>query len=369
MSRDMRKVLLVDDEPLNLDVLESFLLGLECESTRAASGDEALQSVEHGSPDLVLLDIMMPGMDGFEVCRRLKGGEKTRFIPVVMVTSLDQKADRIEAIKAGADDFITKPVDKAELRARVKSLLRMKSFHDELEKSHKEILELQTMKDNLVYMLIHDFKNPLTGILGYLDLIGLQSETGCENCQQYAHNSQYLAKRMSSMVNDLMDIARLEKNVLPLRLDEVHLKDIVEDNLREFRHAIDEKSIKTVVEEGAEGVYVDADKTLLERVAGNILSNAIRYSEEYGNIIFKIDAAGGKAVLSISDEGPGIPEEALGRVFEKFYQVEANVSDARTGAGLGLAFCDMVIKAHGGHIEVKNNPVSGCTFTITLPAL
>ena len=370
MDKTGHRVLIVDDERWNLEVLEAHLQGTGYVITRAAGGEDALKAVADAPPDIVLLDIMMPGMDGLEVCRRLKGDEKTRFLPVVMVTSLDQREDRLAAIEAGADDFITKPVDKAELLARTKSLLRLKSLHDELEERYREVVETQILKENLMQMLVHDFKNPLTGIMGYLELIGDQTTTGnCEGCAQYALNSRYLARKMSSMVNDLLDLSRLEKDMLPLRIEDVYLRDVFDDNMREFAHGLSDKGIRASLAQDVEKVHVNADRTLITRVVGNMLANAIRHSPEKGGILCRIGAGGGTASFSISDEGPGIPEGAIGMVFEKFYQVEAKASDMRSGAGLGLAFCELVVKAHGGHIKVANNPGRGCTFTITLPAL
>src|SRR3990172_7568843 len=169
MNDEVPDVLIVDDEPLNLNVLEAYLHGEGCRITKATNGADALRSAAETPPDLVLLDVMMPGMDGLEVCRRLKEDDKTRFVPVVIITSLDQRDDKINALQAGADDFITKPVDRSELLARARSLLKIKSLHDRLEKKYQEVLELQALKDSLMHMLVHDFRNPLTGLVGYLD--------------------------------------------------------------------------------------------------------------------------------------------------------------------------------------------------------
>jgi DNA-binding response OmpR family regulator len=178
--------------------LEKFLNGQGYAITKAYGGEEALREVGREKPDIVLLDVLMPGMDGFEVCTRLKEDEDTRFIPVVIITSLDQKQDRIYALECGADDFLTKPVDKEELLARVRALLRVKSHHDELDENYRELLGMQIMRENLVSMLVHDFRNPLTGILGYLDL--LADGQGDESNAQYVSDAQYLANRVISMV-------------------------------------------------------------------------------------------------------------------------------------------------------------------------
>ena len=368
MSDKLPNILIVDDEPLNLSVLEAYLHGEGCSITKASSGADALRSAAEIPPDLVLLDVMMPGMDGLEVCRRLKGDDITRFVPVVIITSLDQKDDKIEAIRAGADDFITKPVDKAELLARARSLLKIKSLHDQLEKKYQEVLELQALKDSMMRMLVHDFRNPLTGLTGYLFLMGLHAEKGAYGeIGPLIEKSQFLSTRMSALVGDIMDIARLEDNKLPLHPEILCLRDIIADNRKDFEHLIEERKITMVIDESPESVCVKADKALLHRTIGNILANALRYSPDNGSIRFTIGSDGGTALLSISDEGPGIPHSALHKVFDKFFQVEMKAANARSGAGLGLAFCDLVVKAHGGRITAENNPDKGCRFTIALP--
>jgi signal transduction histidine kinase len=311
---------------------------------------------------------MMPGMSGLEVCSRIKGDGMTRFIPVVIVTSLDQKSDKINAIKEGADDFITKPVDKTELLVRVRSLLKIKSLHDQLEKKYQEVLKLQSLKDNLMHMLVHDFRNPLTGLMGYLDIMELKIKKN-ENpeIESSISKSQLLATRMGALISDIMDIARLEENKLPLHLEQVSLREVMEGCLKEFEHAVEVKKITAAIEESTPGISVTGDRILLHRTIGNILANALRYSPINGSIRLSISTDAGMALLSIADEGPGIPLSALDKVFDKFYQVDKKAADARSGAGLGLAFCNLVVKAHRGGITVENNPGKGCRFTISLP--
>ena len=153
MNNEPCKVLIVDDEPWNLEVLEAFFEGTGYKIIRASNGEEALSVLEEEPIDLVLLDVMMPGIDGYGVCKKIKNQEKTRYIPVVMVTSLDGKSAKIVATADGADDFITKPIDKMELLGRVKSLINVKSLHDQLKNKDLEIKELQSINEDLMRML------------------------------------------------------------------------------------------------------------------------------------------------------------------------------------------------------------------------
>ena len=191
-------LLIVDDEERNIRLLKAMLMAKNYHLLEASRGEEALRIVSATPPDMILLDVMMPQMDGFEVCRRLKGDEKTRKIPVILVTALSEKQHRVKAMEVGADDFLSKPVDLTELTVRVKSLLRIKSYHDELFNSYQEIAaknekleELQKAKEGLTHMIIHDLRNPLTAISTYLQLALMEKKDFSEG-QQIENESVFL---------------------------------------------------------------------------------------------------------------------------------------------------------------------------------
>ena len=180
---NQKKILIVDDEEKNIKLIKGILAAERYQVYEALNGEEALKQVADNHPDLILLDIMMPGMDGFEVCKRLKQDESTRMIPIVMVTALNEKEHSIRAMKVGADDFLTKPVDHTELQVRVKSLLRIKSYHDSLLASNQEISEkneklqaLEKTKEELTHMIIHELRTTLIVISANLELLQLNRE-------------------------------------------------------------------------------------------------------------------------------------------------------------------------------------------------
>src|SRR3989339_1262304 len=164
-------VLIVDDAEKNLKLLEAFLMPEGYNILKALTGEECLEILGKGNVDIVLLDVMLPGKSGFEVCREIKSNGRTKFLPVVMVTALKEKEDRIKGIEAGADDFLTKPVDKHEMSARVKSLLRIKMLHDKLQKSYEDLGRLERIKEDLSRLVVHDMNNILTSISMSLELI------------------------------------------------------------------------------------------------------------------------------------------------------------------------------------------------------
>ena len=175
------KILIVDDEIKNIRLFKAMLISGSYQTFEAFSGEQALEMISGVNPDLILLDVIMPGINGFDVCRKLKLADETKVIPIVMITALSEKAHRLEALEAGADDFLSKPVDHSELLVRAKSLLRIKTYHDEIRARNSEIAEqneklreLQKIKEGLTHMIIHDLNNPLSSIIGALDLILLK---------------------------------------------------------------------------------------------------------------------------------------------------------------------------------------------------
>jgi len=180
---ERQKILIVDDEERNIKLLKAYLMTKHYGIAEASNGEEALKMVNNFNPDLILLDVMMPGIDSFEVCKRLKEDDKTQMIPVIMVTALSGRNERIRALEVGVDEFLSKPVNRIELLVRVKSLLHIKSYHDQLRNSYKKIAlkneklkELEGVREGLTHMIVHDLNNPLTAILGNLEIIKFDKE-------------------------------------------------------------------------------------------------------------------------------------------------------------------------------------------------
>jgi len=397
-----KRILIVDDNEYNLELLEAYISADGYKALTAEDGYKALQLVESENPDLILLDVMMPEIDGYEVCRRIKQNPLTQIIPVIMVTVLEDDAEnRIKAIKSGADDFIQKPVHKVELLARVRSLLRIKSLHGELERKNQELkaknrdlIKANQLREDLSNLIIHDMKNPLAQTQGALQLLQR------DNCGMTERNKRYLAwitestDRLFSMVSDLLFISKLEGGELPLKKETISINRIIRDNLERisaspYNHAC---AISCVLDETLPPVVVDRD--VLDRVVGNLLSNATKYTPQDGKIWVETNlvnhgepafsptcgSSGFTSVgspasgilseglkVTVADNGPGVPEEYREKIFEKFFQAQAKREHQRISHGLGLTFCKLAVEAHGGRIWVESQEGKGSKFSFTIP--
>lgn len=362
-------VLVVDDVADNIMLLDEVLRA-DYNVCAATSGQRALDIIASDAPpDLVLLDVMMPGIDGFEVCRRIKADDETAFIPVVMVTTLAGRDDRIEALRAGADDFLSKPIDPTEVEARVKSLLRVKRLHDQLQRSYTKLQRLEQLRENLTHMIIHDLRTPLTGIIGALSLLyNYASVEGNVDAQEMHDMATQNSDKLLTMINDLLDITKMESGEMrltpvPVAVDEVAAE--VENTVRAVAQ-FEEVGFTREVKSGLP--QLSADRDLLCRVLVNLVANAIKFTPARGQVrLVAEQGRDGFVLLSVIDNGPGIPAGYTEKIFEKFGQVETEKRKALS-TGLGLTFCKMVVEAHGGKIWVESELGHGSNFSILWPS-
>jgi len=373
-----KTILIVDDDEKNIKLLKAYLQAKEYKIFQALNGEEALKMVNDFNPDLILLDVMMPGIDGFEVCTRLKTEEKTKMIPVVMVTALKERADRIKALEAGADDFLSKPVDRTALLARVKSLLRVKSYHDELLKSYKEIAlknerlkELERIKEGLTHMIIHDLNNPLSAIYGNLEMIKIENQNLSETELDTIDKCLAYSLGLRQMIQGLLDIHRMEEGILQPVKELTNVTEMLADLMEQFIARAEMDQISLTFSNSGEVPSVRIDPNLIKRVIANLLSNAIRHTPEGGEIEVTTGflAEKNSIAFSVKDNGNGLAPEYHQRIFDKFEQVELKDSGVKVGTGgLGLAFCKMAVEAHGGEIWVESEGEGkGSIFYFIIP--
>jgi signal transduction histidine kinase len=354
-------VLVVDDEPANFDVVEILLFKEGYELHYKDNGAEAIASLSEVKPDLILLDVMMPDMDGIEVCQNIKNDPLYCHIPIIIVTALSDKEDLARCLDAGADDFVSKPINSTELRARVRSMLRIKTQYDRIQ-------DTMRLREEMMQTIVHDLRNPLIGIMLGCDSLKTL-DVPARSKKRIEQISQTVAQ-LRLLIDDILTIGRIEAKKLVLSLSEVDMTEMAQSVLDGFEPLATSKQIQLIGELPSESIYVSGDKHLIRRVLDNLIDNAIKFSPQDSSIILSVETLPPNpdrqdlVKIQVIDQGIGISPEQKQVIFEK-YEV-GNIVLGLSQIGLGLSFCKMTIEAHNGSISVANNQPKGAIFTIVL---
>ncbi len=373
---DAPLILIADDVPANVELLIDQLHTLGYRTVSAEDGPSALAACFTHRPELVILDVSMPAGDlgvddrstGFEVCRRIKRDARSARIPVIFVTALNDTTDRVKAIEAGGDDFLTKPHNRMVLGARVRSLLKLKAATDALEDSYRKLRELEKVRDDLMKMIVHDLKTPLTSIIATLEMLA-DGDLGPVNVSQQGalRDTENKAQELLRLIEDLLEVARIEETNIALDLEELQPGTIVNEIMHDWALRLQQERAVTSVEVAADTPSFQADRALLKRVFGNLIQNSLVHSSRAVElrVYARTDPRG--VLFTVADNGPGIPPQYHEVIFHKFESVKTpNVPRVRS-SGLGLTFCRLVVEAHGGRIWVQSSEGAGSAFHILLP--
>jgi signal transduction histidine kinase len=358
-------ILVVDDDARNRTLLRAYLED-GGRILEAVSGAEALQLLEGESIDLVLVDVMMPGMSGYELCREIKkraSGEV--LLPVLMLTALTAQESRNAGLEAGADDFLQKPANRHELRLRVSAFLKLREQDRLIRRQVEELRQLDALKDDLVSLMVHDLRNPLAAVLAELDV--LRREIPDEELRAGATSAHAAAARLREIVDDILQVRLLEEGELTLSLQSCLISDIVREAVAGVEPVAHERGVSVALALNG-GPPAAVDRKLVRRAVENILANAIKYSPPLASVEVQTRAAEGGIEVAVADRGPGIPDALRSRLFEKFGSVEAARGEARRGYGLGLYLVRLVASAHGGRAVAQNRDGGGSVFGLWLPA-
>jgi len=358
---------MVDDTPANLQLLSEMLKGRGYRARAAVSGKLALQAARSDPPDLILLDISMPGMNGYEVCAKLKADEKLKDIPVIFLSAHSETADKIKAFSAGGVDYITKPFQFREVEARVEAHLELRRQKFQLQENYDKLRRLEEMRDSLVHMIIHDLRSPLAGIYGFLELIREKAAGALSpDLRRYIGDALGSAKQMARIINNVLDTSRLEEGKLKLKLTECDLSGMLKEAVSGLKPLLAGREIRFTPPKNTPKILADLE--LISRVIQNLLANAIKFTPKAGGLIrLDIKSSGGLVRVGVQDNGPGIAAEHRSRIFEKFAQVELPAGRQKNSTGLGLTFCKLSVEAHGGRIGVDGEEGQGSTFWFELP--
>ena len=371
----LANIIIVDDTPANLQLLESILTARSYRVRPFPRADLALRAVENDPPDLILLDINMPGMNGYDLCIAIKSRPHLQDIPVIFISALAETFDKVKAFSVGGVDYISKPFQFEEVLARVATHLHLRQTqrqlqtgNDQLLQANQQLRELKDLRDKLTDMIVHDMRNPLMVIKGYLQLLEIiSSQPGSEErVRRYLREGLVATQTVVEMISSMLDVSRMESNQLQLTIARHDLTALAQDAARGLASLFEQKSIRLSLPERPSPV--DCDGGLVSRVFTNLLGNAVKFTPAGGSVAVEILTNDGHLVAAISDSGPGIPREYHDRIFEKFGQVGVRNEGQKYSTGLGLTFCKLAIEAHRGSIQVNSEPGQGSTFRFTLPS-
>ena len=357
-------ILVVDDTPANLRLLSEMLKAQGYKPRVVPSGKLALSAARAIPPDLILLDIRMPEMDGYEVCERLKADASLKEIPVIFLSAVGETANKVRAFAAGGVDYITKPFQVEEVLARVETHLSLRRQTRQLEESYAALRHLENMRDNLAHMVVHDMRSPLAVIGGFLSLLESHEAPNLTHSGlQFIREARHSIEELVEMVNSMLDVSKLEAGRVKLHRTECDLGALARGVLGRYQPIRGGRQL--VLDAPGNPVKVPADAGLISRVMQNLAGNAFNYAAADGSIRIAVSRAGQEARVEVTDNGPGIPAAYHDKIFEKFVQVED--LNAKVGTGLGLAFCKLAVEIHGGRIGVESETGKGSTFWFTLP--
>jgi DNA-binding response OmpR family regulator/anti-sigma regulatory factor (Ser/Thr protein kinase) len=392
-------IFIVDDMPANLQVLEKFLTIQGFEVLIAVNGNSALVKIEKAQPHLILLDILMPGMDGYETCHHLKTNPKTQHIPIIFMTALTDTTDKIKGFELGAVDYITKPFHHEEVLIRIKTHLRINQLQQQLERQNTELqaknAELHTLtntltqrtkelhltnaklvratrnKDDFLANVSHDLRTPLNSILGLTEILqenvyGKLTEKQLKSIRIIGESGHHLL----SLINDILDLAKVEAGMRTLEILPISAEEMGNICLRLIKQLAQKQRVKTNFILDQAVTTIMADHRAVKQMLLNLLSNAIKFTPEGGLVTLEIQGNAKQEIveLKVSDTGKGIPNEKIELLFQPFMQVNDGFTiEESQGTGLGLALVSRLAEMHEGSVTVESEVGKGSCFTISLP--
>lgn len=359
-------VLVVDDNPNNIQAVGANLLRENIGVSMALDGNKAIESIRVRRPDLILLDIMMPEMDGFEVARILKSDPTTQDIPIIFLTARTASEDVVTGFEIGAVDYITKPFNSAELISRVNTHLQLKSLQDTVIQKNTELEKLNLDKNEFLGIAAHDLKNPIYNI-SMLAKVIKEEELDKDEINEFATDILNTSERMLELIKNLLDINSIEQGKFKMNLESIDISVVVKSCTDNYQERAKAKGIKLHYncQEALPDSVVDPSLTL--QILDNLISNAIKYSPFDKNIWVSVYSNSQHIVVSIKDEGPGLSELDQNKLFGKFARLTPQPTGDEHSTGLGLSIAKKYAEAMNGDIILISELGKGCEFQFIVP--
>jgi len=391
MTTNQNSILIVDDNRTNLDILSEYLYSVGFKVFVAQNGESALKRAKYAQPDIILLDVMMPGIDGFETCRRLQSSPETKNIPIIFMTALASSKDKVKGFQVGAVDYVTKPLQYDEVLARINTHLRIlnqaKQLHKQniqLQQLTDELTSLNLSKDKFFSIVAHDLKGPFLPLLGNAELLSTSAETfdtqAVKSMSGAIHDS---AKRVLALLENLLQWSLMQMGRIEYKPVTVQLSTIVTQNVNLLFENARAKQI-TLRNQVSPEIYIHADKQMIDTVIRNLISNALKFTRESGQVTIncrphqiqttEMNHPDAKLPtefieVSVADTGVGMNEASLDKLFQIDVHHTTAGTNAERGTGLGLLICQEMVIINGGKIWAESVLEEGTTFRFTVPII
>lgn len=360
-------ILVVDDNSQNLNVISSLLKIEEYKFALANSGQKAIEIADRTVPDIILLDIMMPGMDGYEVCKILKENEKTKNIPIIFLTAKSETEDIVKGFELGGVDYVVKPFRQAELLQRIDTHLKLKFAQERIEKQKDALIELNNQKDKFFSIIAHDLKNPYTGLIGYIQVLIEDFDSISDSVKlKYLGNTLKMLRGSYELLENLLYWSRLKTGRIEPQVSVLNLYSLINQIHPVITLMLDNKKLRfsNTVDQN---LNFRGDYFMISTVLRNLLNNAIKFTPQTGEIIFSAEKNEDMLKISVKDTGIGMDEQLVKDLFRIDKKVQREGTENEQGTGLGLLLCKEFVEANGGKIWAESKEGAGSEFIFTLP--
>lgn len=363
-----RKILVVDDDRLNIRILGGILKTQGYTLADAGSGERAIEAYTLCRPDLVLLDVVLPGMNGFETCRRLKEMYGDGCAPIIFITAKNQSEDVVEGFSAGGVDYLSKPFQTKEVLARIRTHLRNQLLTEQQKLLVEQLSKANAAKNKFLGMAAHDLRNPLASIRGMAEFLreGVVGELTPDQCD-LIETIQTASQTMLTMVNELLDVATIEAGELKIDPHRHAISELIAKAIYVANIDAAKKNTRIEFTVPPSPIHAEFDPAKIQQVIDNLLSNAVKYSPPGSRIAVELRTGDAYCSFGVKDQGPGIPDDERDRLFKDFGRLSVKPTGGEKSTGLGLAICRKIVEAHRGTIEAENLATGGCEFRVTLP--
>jgi len=360
-------ILIVDDQAANVSLLEELLrgAGYACVASTMNPG-EVCELHRKNRYDLILLDLQMPGMDGFQVMEGLKELESGGYLPVLVISA--QPAHKLRALQAGAKDFISKPFELVEVKTRIHNMLEVRLLYKTLDNYNKMLKRIDLMKSEFVSTVSHELRTPLTSIRGSLMVLasGVAGPLP-DKAHSFIEIAQSNCERLIRLINDILDIEKIESGQMNFALRPLDLMELIDQTVQADEGFAAQYKVRLQVVAARPGAKVHADPDRLAQVMSNLISNACKFAPPGSAVDIAVTREGGRLKVAVADYGPGIPDEFLPRIFQRFSQADSSDARHKGGTGLGLSISKAIVERLGGEIGFTTGKGKATVFYFFLP--